>query len=138
MNKNFIKVALLAVLGTLAVSCQKENTLIEEATIVAENGAIYRVSYTIDGVTHQVTLFGDDAWHNFLHSMIALAEEGHKVSFRNENASSQIASSKEVVVYTTSSHDAAYEWADKMVNLGYFVTVEYDPRTGKYTCTAIK
>ena len=70
--------------------------------------------------------------------MLALAEEGHRVSFRNENASSQDALTKEVITYTTNDHDDAYTWAEKKLNEGYEVTVEYDRETGKYTCTAIK
>ncbi|MDO4218172.1 MAG: hypothetical protein Q4D03_08440 [Bacteroidales bacterium] len=46
MRKIFITIALFAVLGTLAVSCQKEN-IIDETSIVAENGKVvtYPVTY---------------------------------------------------------------------------------------------
>lgn len=37
MRKIFITIALFAVLGTLAVSCQKEN-IIDDTCVVAENG----------------------------------------------------------------------------------------------------
>lgn len=135
MKKTFITIALLAVIATLAVSCQKEN-IIEETYIVAENDAVYKVNYTIDGVTHHITLFGEKAWMEFLQYMLALAEEGHNVSFFNEENCSQVSSSKDVVVYTTTDATDAIKWADKMVNEGYFVTIDYDPRTGKYICTA--
>ena len=137
MKKIFITIALFAVLGTLAVSCQKEN-IIDQTVSVEENRQVYRVTYSIDGATYHLTLVGEDTWHVFLHRMIALAEEGHRVTFRNEEASSGIASTKEVVTYSTSSHEAAYKWADEMVLKGYSVTIEYDERTGIYTCTAIK
>lgn len=39
MHKTFTTIALFAVLGTLTVSCQKEN-FIDENTIVAENGTV--------------------------------------------------------------------------------------------------
>lgn len=106
MRKIFITIALFAVLGTLTVSCQKEN-IIDETSIVAESGKVYTVSYTVDGVTHQLTLVGDDAWHDFLNRMFALAEEGYEVSFRNEDRASRVLSSKDVVTYTTTNHDDA-------------------------------
>ena len=137
MKKIITTIALLSVLGTLAVSCQKE-TISEPTAIMAEDSAIYRVSYTVDGITYNLTLIGDDAWQDFVKRMIALAEQGHRVTFRNENSSSQAASAKEVITYTTTSHDDAYEWAEKKGKEGYDVTIEYDERTGKYTCTAIK
>lgn len=43
MRKTFTTIALFAVLGTLAVSCQKEN-IIDETNIVAENGTVYTVT----------------------------------------------------------------------------------------------
>ncbi|MBQ6238057.1 MAG: hypothetical protein IJK07_07550 [Bacteroidales bacterium] len=137
MKKTFITLALLAVLGTLAVSCQKEN-IIDETSIVEENAKIYTVSYSVDGVNHQITLIGDEAWHDFLNRMFALVEEGHKVSFRNEERASRVASSKESVTYTTTNREEAYTWAEKMTNEGYTVIVSFDKKTGVYTCDAIK
>lgn len=137
MRKIFITIALFAVLGTLAVSCQKEN-IIDETSIVAENNKVYTVCYTVDGVTHQLTLVGDKAWHDFMNRMFALAEEGHKVSFHNEETASRIVSTKEVVTYTTKDHDKAYAWADAMVEEGYTVFISYDRETGIYTCEAVK
>ena len=135
MKRTIISIALLAALVTLAVSCQKDS-FNEETTMVSEQNAVYKVWYSIDGVTHQVTLLGDDAWHDFLNRMFALAESGHRVSFRIDNSSSQVASTKDIVTYTTTNHDDAYKWADMMGEKGYTVTIEYNERTGVYTCTA--
>ena len=137
MRKTFTTFALFAVLGTLAVSCQKEN-IIDETNIVAENDTVYKVCYTVDGATHQITLVGDEAWHDFLNRMFALAEEGHEVSFRNEETASHIVSSKETVTYTTSDHDEAYAWAEVMMKDGYSVSIHFDKESGIYTCYAIK
>lgn len=137
MKKIITTIALLSVLGTLAVSCQKENDSVQ-TPIEAESSTIYKICYSIDGKSYRITLVGDETWRDFLNRMLALAEEGHRVSFRNENASSQDALTKEVITYTTNDHDDAYTWADKMSNAGYLVNVEYDRETGKYTCTAIK
>lgn len=137
MRKTFTTVALIAVLGIMAVSCQKEN-IIDETSIVAENGTVYTVSYAVDGVTHQLTLIGDEAWHDFLNRMLALAEEGHEVTFRNEEAASRVVSTKETVTYTTPDRDEAYAWAEAMGKSGYTVTVTFDKDTKIYTCYAIK
>jgi hypothetical protein len=137
MRKTFTTIALFAVLGTLAVSCQKEN-IIDETSIVAESGKVYTVSYTVDGVTHQLTLVGDNAWHDFLNRMFAMAEEGYEVSFRNEETASRIVSAKEVVRYSTKNRDEAFSWAEAMAEEGYAVTISFDKKTGVYTCEAVK
>ena len=137
MSKTLTTIALFAVLGTLAVSCQKEN-IIDETNIVAENDTVYKVSYTVDGVTHQLTLVGDEAWHDFLNRMVALAEEGHEVSFRNEEASLRAVSTKEKVTYTTTNQDEELVWSEMMIKDGYTVTISYDKASGIYTCIAIK
>ena len=135
MRKTITTIALFAVLGTLAVSCQKEN-IIDETNIVAENGTVYTVSYAVDGVTHQITLVGDEAWHDFLSRMFALAEEGRTVTFFNEEAASRVIPSKLVETFTTSNKEEAYQWAEKKGNEGYTVTVVFDQETGIYTCYA--
>lgn len=137
MKKVVTTIALFAVLGTLAVSCQKEN-IIDETAFVEESGARYTVRYTVDGVIRRITLVGDEAWRDFLNRMFAMAEEGHKVSFCKEEATSRVVSFKNVVTYTTKNHDDAYGWADKMIDEGYIVTISYDRETGVYTCEAIK
>ena len=96
------------------------------------------MSYAVDGVTHQLTLIGDEAWHDFLNRMLALAEEGHEVSFRNEEASSCIVSNKEVVTYSSSEREEAYSWAEKMVDNGYTVTIRFDKEKKIYICYALK
>lgn len=137
MRKTFTAIALFAVLGTLAVSCQKEN-IIDETNIVAENGTVYTVSYAVNGVTHQLTLIGDEAWQAFLNRMLALAEEGHEVSFRNEEAASRVVSTKETVTYSTPNHDDAINWAEKMAGDGYTVTIVFDKENKVYNCYATK
>ena len=139
MKKNIITVALLAVLTTMAVSCQKEDADITSAnpsTVIAENDAVRSVVYTIDGVTYRLTLVGDQAWRDFLLRMFALAEEGRTVTFFNEEAASRVIPSKLVETFTTSNKEEAYQWAEKKGNEGYTVTVVFDQETGIYTCYA--
>ena len=141
MRKTIITVALLAVLTSLAVSCQKEEADITSATpstVIAENDTLRTVVYTIDGVSYRLTLVGDQAWHDFLSRMFALAEEGHSVTFFNEEAASRVLPSKEVETHSTSNKEDAYQWSEQKVKEGYTVTIVFDEETGIYTCYAFK
>ena len=135
MKKIFITVALFTVLGTLATSCQKE-TLTELSPVTAQ-AETYLITYSVDGVSMQTRLNGDEALRAFLHRITALARQGHRVTVRNENTVSQ-ASTKEVVTYRTKSEEDAAEWLDKMYKDGYTVSIDYDDETGEFVCTAIK
>ena len=135
MNRKSKTVALLAVLSLAAVSCQKETVV--DPVSATDPVTMRMVTYCVDGVTTQVTLLGDDAWDDFLHWMFALAEEGHRVSFRQGNAEERNAA-KETVTFTTNSQIEAYNWANTMMDKGYEVTIEYDKKTGIYTCTATR
>lgn len=83
MNNKLIAVSLFAIIGTQVVSCQKEKP-IEQATIIAENQTVYKMTYSIDGRACHITLAGEEARHDFLVRMITLAKQGHRVSFRND------------------------------------------------------
>lgn len=137
MSKTFISIALIAVLASMAVSCQKE-TIINQPAIVSESCATYTVQYTIDGVSRTVTLIGEDTWHDFLAHMFSLAEEGRVVSFRKVASTSNTAATKETITHTTDSKEEAYAWGEKMYDKGYAVSVIYDEKTGTYTCIARK
>jgi hypothetical protein len=141
MKKTIITVALLAVLTSLAVSCQKEEADITSATpstVIAENDTHRTVVYSIDGVSYRLTLVGDQAWHDFLSRMFALAEEGHTVTFFNEEAASRCLPSKVVETHSTSNKEDAYQWSEQKVKEGYTVTIVFDEETGIYTCYAFK
>lgn len=137
MNKTIRTIALIAVLGTMTVGCQKEQE-IEPQSSVTEIGTVYTVQYAVDGVLHLETLIGEQAWSDFLHRMLALAEEGCEVSVSNENITSRVVATKEVVTYSSSSQEDAYSWCDKMVLSGYTVTITYDKEKNVYNCIAIK
>lgn len=138
MEKPIKTVALLiAAMSTVIFGCQKE-TFTESSVTVGQTLSVRVVSYTVDGIAHSARLVGDDTWANFLNRMLALAEEGHTVSFRNESAASSAASTKEQVTFTTQNKDEAYAWAEEMVDEGYDVTIIYDKKTGIYTCIAVK
>ena len=136
MKLSFKSVALFSVLSLAAVSCQKE-TLIDPVVVTGEESVVKTVVYTIDGETRQMTFLDESSWNAFLDWLFALAEEGHTVSFRMGKVM-QSNDTKEIVTFTTKKKAEALNWADEMAENGYQVTVQYDPSTGIYTCTAIK
>ena len=136
MKKTFITVALFAVLGTMAESCQKENIVnpMASETSVSET---YQIAYSVDGVNMVASLNGDDELMAFLQSLTALAREGHRVTVCNSITANQ-SQAKEKVVFRTGSEEEANEWALKMIKDGYSVTIEFDETSGEFVCTAIK
>lgn len=135
MKKHFTKIALIAVLSSLAISCQKEN-IVEETGIIAECNAVYTVSYTVNGETHQTTLYGDDAWEAFLQRMFAMCREGYDVSFKDANTI--LLGSKETLTYITHSEADAIAWCDEKTKEGYQVEIHYDGDKNQYTCIATR
>lgn len=136
MKKKLFFLALVAVLATMAVSCQKENNFDPQSTI-AEIGSVRTVSYSIDGTIGQVVLYGENEWSNFLDKMMSLSLQGHSVDFSiNEYYTNSGA--KETEVKTTTSGKEAQDWSDDKANQGYQVHVSYDDGNGQYTCIAHK
>ena len=134
MKKYFITVALYVVLATLAVGCQKETSEIPVGTDVV--CSVYTVTYTIDEQTYRNVFAGEQEWNLFLHRMVALAKEGHTVSFKYEE-NDTMPSQKDVVTYTTTDENDAVAWCNRMTKDGYLVTLSYDRETHIYTCIAI-
>ena len=79
MKKTIKTVALLAVLSVAAVGCQKETIAVPQ-TGVESSETVYTVRYVINDVTHTETLIGEQAWADFLQRMMALAEEGYRIT----------------------------------------------------------
>lgn len=136
MKKPIISAVLIAVLGTMAVSCQKEN-IIDSQITVGESVAVYTVHYSVNGVLHSETLIGEQALSDFMQRMLALAEQGYEVTVCNENFS-RVAASKEVVTYSTPDHDEAHNWCKQKIKEGYSVTISYDEERHVYNCIAIR
>ena len=138
MTKSIKKVALLAVLSVAAVGCQKETIMVEPLTGVEADGTVYTVRYSVNGVTHTETLVGEQAWAEFLQRMLALAEEGYRVTVTRNAETAQYGMAKEVVTFKTKNKAEAYAWLDNMTGQGYLVTIEYDEQTGTYICVAVR
>lgn len=130
---------MFAILSLAAVGCQKENsTDSTRGTMVAEIGTMYKMQYVIDGVSHHIVLHGDRERSDFIYRMLALAEEGHSVSFFDESRVAQYGSRKETVYFSTTDKTEAFNWLDKMEDEGYTVSVTYNPDTHTYNCVAYR
>lgn len=135
MRKKTITVALLAALSLASISCQKEAIETPQATLVAAESA-YSIHYTIDGVEHQTSFADSASWQTFLRWLFVQAENGHNVSVYNTSATDNRVAVKDTVTYVTHDKDDAFNWAGKMVDEGYHVTISFNPDTGEYTCIA--
>ena len=138
MNKSIKTVALLAVLSVAAVGCQKETITVEPQTGVEASSTVYMVRYSVNGVMHTETLIGEQAWADFLQRMLALAEEGYRVTMSKSANTALYSESKEVVTYTTKDKKAAQLWITQKLEEGYEVTMDYNQQTGEYTCIAVR
>ncbi len=139
MNNKTIKLmTLLAVLSTMAVSCQKDNIdSAMPANVVNNVHSVYIYQYEVNGVRSRITLRSEYDRIFFINRMFALAEKGYQVSFFDETRTAQLFS-KETVVYSTKDKNKALAWSRNMVDNGYEVIITYNEETGYYDCTAIK
>ena len=137
MKKQVKTMALFAVLSLMAVGCQKE-TIVEPNTGMQQTMSLRTVTYSIDGVTQQIIIRGEEAWMDFLKQLTALARQGHRIQFRCEESRATTSTTKEVVTYTTTSEEDAIAWCNTMFNQGYEVNMTYDVKNGKFICTARK
>lgn len=139
MNKNVKAAALIAAISVTAIGCQKDY-FEEPVGVVNAEMCVRTVTYSVDGVKNTMSLRGEQAWADFLNRMLGLAREGHHVSFRCSTQSATCTGGiKEMVTTTTTTdQDEAYQWAEKMADKGYEVEIEYDMKTGTYTCTATR
>ncbi|MCQ2283230.1 MAG: hypothetical protein MJZ99_11520 [Bacteroidales bacterium] len=135
MKKSVISIAMFAFLASMTVGCQKED-YVEPQSDVAEIGTVRTVSYAVDGVAHQVTIIGDDAWNDFLHRMLALCREGHEVFFRD--AKTPLLGVKETLTYSAKTEAEAIAWCDAKFKEGYNVGMQYDKDEQVYKCYAIR
>ncbi len=139
MNRKVITIALLAVLGTMATGCQKENFAdVTSESAISEASTVYTVQYAVDGVPHIATLQSKEEVNALLMRLMALAREGYNVEVFDNNYSPSASPTKEVVTYTTSSDTAATEWTATKMSEGYTVQITYNQSDNTYTCRAFK
>ena len=65
-----------------------------------------------------------------------MAQEDSLVGLRSVAAAAF--QNREIVTFTTHNQHEAQTWAQNMQKNGYEVNVEFNPRTGIYTCTATR
>lgn len=135
MKIKIISVALLAVLSTMAVSCQKENIM--DNAIETVDSKVYTMQYAINGVTHSVIIHNEAEEQALMQYLLALAREGYETSIYNESTYSP-STSKETITYITKSEDDAVAWGLKKAKEGYKVDTTYNPKTGEYICIATR
>lgn len=135
MKRNIITVALFAVLATMAVSCQKENFM-EPQSSVMEVDSVRSVLYSVNGVEHSVTLYNDEEWDAFVDTMMSLARQGYDVRFVDQNAAAHSIATKDTQTYTTSNQADAKAWAKEKAGQGYSVSTSYT--NGQFVVHAVK
>lgn len=129
MKKIATVLALVSLLGVLAVSCQKETTGNPLPAVV-----IRTVDYCIgDNAPQQTVLHGDVQWQSFLAAIFDSVDRGYRVSLIHGGAAA-----KEAVTFSTTVKADAIAWVDSMYNAGYDVTLWYDDTTGQYNAVAQK
>jgi hypothetical protein len=137
MKKITFPVVLVAMFGMVAASCQKE-TMLENQTLAVENGTVYTVRYTLNGVTYTERMNSDAEYEALILRLVALAKEGYEVEVWDGDCSCQFDATKDIVTYNTTSESDAAAWALARAREGYHVTISYNERTGVYTCIGIK
>lgn len=137
MRKIYRTIALCAVLGMVTVGCQDE-TIFKPLPNMDENSTLYTVRYTVDGMTFQESIRGEQGWTEFMQRMFALVNEGKRVAIGEEGATRRIVSAKEVVTFTTYDEKEANAWALARIMEGYEVEISQHPQTGEYICVATR
>jgi hypothetical protein len=136
MKQKVITIALLAALGTLAVSCQKEN-INELSPVTLQAETAYTVTYYVDGERFQSRMNNDEELTLLLNRLAALARGGHRVAvYKGDTASQSI--TKEKITFRTRDENKAAIWAEQMIQDGYNVEIYFDEGTGEYVCIATK
>ena len=139
MSKKVLSVALLVVLGTMAVGCQKENiTELQPETSISETGTVYTVQYAVDGVLHTETLHSEEEYNALLMQLMALSRSGAVVEISDDNYSPNAFPTKESITNTTPSESDATKRTKQKMSEGYKVRVTYDTTNNVHVWTAYK
>ncbi len=132
MKKITRTVLLIGALSIMAVSCQKENIVAPGQTTTVVT--VQTTSFSVNGEIYTST----EERAALLDRLVALAREGYTVTIFHSGNSGGTQATKEKVIFTTTDPDEAAQWADQMLEQGYDVTIDYNPKTGTYTCIATR
>lgn len=134
--KNQFKIVLLcAMLATLFVACEKEESVVNNSSLQRTSQEMIAVTYAIDEDTYSISVSSGLQFDEFLKGLINIAAQGHSVSIHNQNAQQNL-NCKETVHFTTKSDEEIVLWTTRMFNHGYDVHVTYNEATGEYVAIA--
>jgi len=136
MNKKQT-LALLAVLSLASAGCQKERIVEPPVQNMAENDdSACDIIYSVDGVAGRLTVRNASERLAFIRRMMSLAEEGHRVTFRQDGSTVNVLAPKDTQTFSSKKKSEVEAWAEEMFLLGYQVTIEFNEDTGMYIGTA--
>ncbi|MBR5784241.1 MAG: hypothetical protein IKY43_03630 [Bacteroidales bacterium] len=136
MKIQYLKIAALSiVLGSMAVSCQKDYSL-ENNEICQKNLANVNPSihYSVDGQVYQQTFGSEEEYDMIITYLIGLAREGHLINIKG-NDNPEYAPAK-TQTFKTANEAEMKEWVKKKRLEGYNVRFYFDEGSGLYTGTA--
>ena len=115
MNKKVLTVALMAVLGTMAVGCQKEM-----------------------GVMHTAMPKSEEEYDALLMRLVILTRSGYEVEVSDDNYVPSALATKETLEYKTPNEADAFNWTKQKSREGYKVRMVYDEKKCEHICIATR
>ena len=137
MNKKVLTVALMAVLGTMAVGCQKE-TFVDPQSSLEEASTDYTVRYTVNGVMHTATPRSEEEYDALLMRLLIITRSGYEVEIANGNYVPSAMATKETLEYKTRDEADAFNWTKQKYIEGYKVRMVYDEKKCEHICIATR
>ena len=121
MKRQFITIAMLALLTAATSSCQKEldDSFTTSTSQADENRTMI---YYIDGCRYTRTISNEQEWDELHRWLFSLAKRGCRIVIGDTNQAI-ISLSKDVQTYVTTNEADAIKWAKKMEDDNYIVTV---------------
>ncbi len=137
MNKKVLTVALMAVLGTMAVGCQKE-MFVDPQSSLEEASTDYTVRYTVNGVMHTAMPKSEEEYDALLMRLVILTRSGYEVEVSDDNYVPSALATKETLEYKTPNEADAFNWTKQKSREGYKVRMVYDEKKCEHICIATR
>ena len=133
MNKRILFVLGCIVFSMANISCQKEDD-----GVVAEQAVESRcVNYSINGIQFQIFIQNEEQFKTLMNRLLELCEQGCTVSVWDENTYQNIGC-KITETFEHENKEVVNEWATKMSEDGYRVTIKFDYKRKIYVGIAVK
>ena len=114
MKKITRTVLIISLLGTIMVSCQKEQTAVSSVQTIDAKAA-RSIYYVVDGEPRQVHVNDNAALSGLLDDLLTLVEGGAVVTVGEGEYSEDRQYTKETVTFTTPSKEEATNWVITML-----------------------